>query len=104
MMKSLLTALPLICALTACLPERAAITAPQPVEAVSYHQTAPTEQRQQTGAFAVQMFRTQAAQHEGNFVFSPASLEGVLHSLKQGASGTTTAELNALSMGITEKP
>ena len=103
-MKSLLTALPLIYSLTACQSESPAVQAPQQAES-GIHQTIDNEKQcQQTNAFAVQMFRTLAAQHEGNFVFSPASPEGVLRTLKQGARGTTAAELNALSMGITEKP
>ena len=103
-MKNPFTALPLICALTACQSESSTVQAPQQAES-GIHQTIDNEKQcQQTDAFAVQMFRTLAAQHEGNFVFSPASPEGVLRTLKQGARGTTAAELNALSMGITEKP
>ncbi|MBQ3526569.1 MAG: hypothetical protein IJA63_09855 [Akkermansia sp.] len=53
----------------------------------------------QTDSFAVQMFSVLATAQQGNIVFSPASLEGALHLLQQGARGSTAAELNALPMG-----
>lgn len=53
----------------------------------------------QTDSFAIQMFSMLAETQKGNFVFSPASLEGVLRLLQQGARGTTATELAALPMG-----
>lgn len=53
----------------------------------------------ETDSFAVQVFSVLAASQEGNFVFSPASLEAVLRLLQQGAGGATAAELAALPMG-----
>lgn len=50
-------------------------------------------------ALAVEVFRHVVAQEEGNIVFSPASLEGLLHLLLGGAGGTTRAELAALPYG-----
>ena len=52
-------------------------------------------------SFAVQVLSMLAAGHEGNVVFSPASLEAVLRLLQQGARGATAAELAALPMGKT---
>ncbi len=52
-----------------------------------------------TDSFAVQVLSMLAAGHEGNVVFSPASLEAVLRLLQQGARGATAAELAALPMG-----
>lgn len=54
-----------------------------------------------TDAFALQMFNTLAKEQKGNVVFSPASLEGVIHLLQQGARGETATELAALPMGET---
>lgn len=54
-----------------------------------------------TDSFAVQVFSMLAAGHEGNVVFSPASLEAVLRLLQQGARGATATELAALPMGKT---
>ncbi len=53
----------------------------------------------ETDSFAVQVFSVLAEAQQGNVVFSPASLEGVLHLLQQGACGATAAELAALPMG-----
>ena len=47
------------------------------------------------------MFNTLAKEQKGNVVFSPASLEGVIHLLQQGARGETATELAALPMGET---
>lgn len=52
-----------------------------------------------TDSFAVQIFSLLAASQRGNFVFSPAGLEGVLRILQQGARGATAEELSALPMG-----
>ncbi|MDO4751014.1 MAG: serpin family protein [Akkermansia sp.] len=52
-----------------------------------------------TDSFAVQMFSVLATAQQGNIVFSPASLEGLLHLLEQGARGNTSKELTALPMG-----
>ncbi len=49
--------------------------------------------------FALDMFRELASTQAGNIIFSPASLEAVLHLLREGAAGTTRAELDALAMG-----
>ncbi len=53
----------------------------------------------QTDSFAIQMFSILAATQEGNTVYSPAGAEAVLQLLKQGARGSTAAELNSLPMG-----
>lgn len=53
----------------------------------------------ETDSFAVQLFSVLAAAQQGNIVFSPASLEGVLRLLQQGARGSSAAELAALPMG-----
>lgn len=50
-------------------------------------------------AFAVRIFNELAKQQQGHIVFSPSSLEGVLHLLRQGARGTTAQELDTLPMG-----
>lgn len=109
MMKSLLKALLLISALTACQSERPAIAAPQPGEdGINQSATAPKPKpllikigEPVTGvdSFAVQMFSVLAASQESNFAFSPLGVEEVLHLLKQGARGTTATELNALPLG-----
>ena len=46
----------------------------------------------------VDVFRQVVKEQKGNVVFSPASLEGVLRLLKQGARGETLKELQSLSM------
>ncbi len=50
-------------------------------------------------SLAIRLFSVLAAKQEENIVFSPASLEGVLHLLQQGARGSSAAELAALPMG-----
>ena len=93
--------LPLSCALfSACTGTKAAAepTATEQKTRVSYA-AARQENVKSTDSFAVQMFRTLAEKQQGNVVFSPASVEAVLHLLKQGARGATAAELNALPMG-----
>lgn len=52
----------------------------------------------ETPGFALDMFRQVVQEQKGNVVFSPASLEGVLRLLKQGARGETLRELDSLSM------
>ena len=107
MMKSLLTALPLICALTACNSERSVVDSPQQnycEQALSAPKPKPLpvqigEPVAGVDSFAVQMFSILAASQESNFAFSPLGVEEVLHLLKQGARGTTAAELNALPLG-----
>ncbi len=107
MMKSLLTALPLICALTACNSERAVVDSPQQNYCEQALSAPKPEQLTvqianpvtQIDSFAVQMFSVLAAFQESNFAFSPLGVEEVLHLLKQGARGTTAAELNALPLG-----
>ena len=46
----------------------------------------------------VDVFRKIVKEQKGNVVFSPASLEGVLRLLEQGARGETLKELHLLSM------
>lgn len=53
----------------------------------------------ESDAFALQAFRHLLAEQQGNVVFSPAGLEGVLKLLQQGARGKVAAELAALPMG-----
>lgn len=53
----------------------------------------------ETDAFAVQVFNRLAQTQQDNIVFSPASLEGVLHLLRQGAQGNTAQVMDALPMG-----
>ncbi len=48
---------------------------------------------------ALDIFRRLAAEREGNIVFSPASLESVLHGLRACAAGGTRAEILALPLG-----
>lgn len=55
-------------------------------------------------AFALQVFRALASSQQGNVIFSPASLEGLLHLLKQGSKGQTSRELSALPMGQQDVP
>ena len=50
-------------------------------------------------SFAIRLFSVLASKQQENFVFSPASLEGVLHLLQQGARGASATELRALPMG-----
>lgn len=52
----------------------------------------------ETPGFAVDMFRHVVQEQPGNVVFSPASVEGVLRLLKQGARGETARELEQLRM------
>lgn len=52
---------------------------------------APQAQRKN---LAVDIFRHLAAETSGNIVFSPASVEGTLRTLKQGARGKTAAQLS----------
>ncbi len=49
--------------------------------------------------FALDLFRVLAAEGSGNITFSPASLESVLHLLKEGAAGTSKHALNKLPLG-----
>ncbi len=51
--------------------------------------------------FALNLFRELAAEKEqkGNITLSPASLEAVLHLLREGAAGQTRASLDALPLG-----
>ena len=46
----------------------------------------------------VDVFRQVVKEQKGNVVFSPASMEGVLRLLEQGARGETLKELQCLSM------
>ena len=46
----------------------------------------------------VDVFRQVVKEQKGNVVFSPASMEGVLRLLEQGACGETLKELHLLSM------
>lgn len=74
------------------------------VQSLGQSDIAPTAAMQanacrETDSFAVQVFSALAAAQKNNFVFSPASLEGVLRLLQQGARGATAAELAALPMG-----
>ncbi len=73
----------------------------QPLGAADASPTAAlkAEASRDADSFAVQVFSLLAAGHEGNVVFSPASLEAVLRLLQQGARGATAAELAALPMG-----
>ena len=56
----------------------------------------PVPARVESDAFALQAFRHLLAEQQGNVVFSPAGLEGVLKLLQQGARGKVEAELAAL--------
>ncbi len=49
--------------------------------------------------FALELFRCLAAEGQGNITLSPASLETVLHMLREGAGGKTRAALTALPLG-----
>ena len=49
--------------------------------------------------FAVQVFSQLAKTQKDNIVYSPASLEGVLHLLRQGAQGNTAQVMDAIPMG-----
>lgn len=53
----------------------------------------------ESDAFALQAFRHLLTEQQGNVVFSPAGLEGMLKLLQQGARGKVAAELAALPMG-----
>lgn len=53
----------------------------------------------ETDAFAVQVFSQLAKTQKVNIVYSPASLEGVLHLLRQGAQGNTAQVMDAIPMG-----
>ena len=52
----------------------------------------------ETPDFGLDMFRELVKEQKGNVVFSPASLEGVLRLLQQGARGETARELEQLRM------
>ncbi len=49
--------------------------------------------------FALNLFRDLAAEGKGNIILSPASLEAVLHLLREGAAGETRTALAALPLG-----
>lgn len=55
-------------------------------------------------ALGVDVFRQVVKEQKGNVVFSPASVEGVLRLLKQGARGETLKELQGLSMPVRLSP
>ncbi len=55
----------------------------------------------ESDALALNVFRELAKEQQGSIAFSPASLEGLLRLLKQGARGQSAAELEALPMGKT---
>ena len=64
---------------------------------------APAPSAHGADALATDMFRCVVAeQKEGNVVFSPASVEAVLHILREGAAGDTLTEFNALPYGKQE--
>lgn len=73
--------------------------AAEPTPASHLAETEQTSSCKKTDSFAVQVFAELSDAQEGNFVFSPASLEGVLRLLQQGARGTTAEELDNLPMG-----
>ncbi len=92
--------LPLFLLAAGCTPEPSPAT-PEPDPPFEADPVIRAEAAAPADRFALDVFRALAADSEvsGNIILSPASLEAVLHLLREGAAGRTRASLDALPLG-----